>query len=813
MQTYLIKNYLTVILRNLQRNKFFSVLNIMGLGIGMAVAFYINLFIINELSYENMHTKAKRIFRLTMDIHNANYNMQWARLDKDFMNNLPKEMPEIEHFIRFQNYNPRNIKIDNEAYKISNAFSVDKEVFKVFDFKLVRGNPETALQKPNSVVLTESIAKRFFANQEAIDKEIIILDDTGTKKERFRVTGIMQDLPSNTHLPVNLLTSFSSQKERIGWAYTYILLKNAKQANLVQKKLPNFIKKHTSPEDAAMLDFPLQNIQSIHLNSNLAREIMPNGNLTLLYIFGAAGIFILLMSAINFINLNAVISLKRMREIGVRMLLGSSRKNLIFYFLLEALLITCLAAATGVLIMLIFEPFFQQLIPIATSIIEIIPFIIFISLLIGFTAGYYPAFVLSKSKPVVIIKGKSQKKSSNSHWDIKNVLVAVQLILCIVLISSALITRNQFTFMMNKNLGITKEQVLAITNIPDQVKLKYALFKQQLLQISSVKGVTATMEVPSREIRDAGNVFFEGMTQTRENSPIMDVQIVDNDFIDLMAIQLIEGRNFKKGNIANIEEVYHKDPINHLKTQKREYIINESALRMIGWKNANEAIGKQFSWSIADIELQKGSIVGVIKDYHQETLKNRVEPMVLIQEPLWFNNFLIKLSGNNMQTSVKAVEELWKKHFPDYSIEYAFLDDMYNNLYVIERKQLELIYIFSALAILIAFLGIFGLLSYTLKIREKEIAIRKVLGADMTALLVLLGKKFVLLTLLGMAIAVPLTWFSMNHWLQNFVYRIEMNPFNFLIPSLFIICALMLTILWQMRKVAVENPANILRAE
>jgi len=321
------------------------------------------------------------------------------------------------------------------------------------------------------------------------------------------------------------------------------------------------------------------------------------------------------------------------------------------------------------------------------------------------------------------------------------------------------------------------------------------------------------MEVPSREIHDSGQIYAEGVFEDSKNAPVMDIQIIDHDFIRLMGVQFVKGKNLKRGKTINVEEAYNNDPINYLKTRKREYIINETALRMIGWKNAQEALGKRFSWGNGFVDLQKGKIVGVIKDYHQETMKNLIDPLVIISEPLWFNNFLIKLDGKNIHSTVKSIENIWKKYFPDYSMEYSFLDDLYNKLYETERKQLELIYIFSSLAIMIAFLGIFGLLSYTLKTREKEIAIRKVLGANLKSLIVLISKKFIILTILGMFLAIPFTWFTMRQWLQNFVYRVDIQMIDFIIPLLLIISILIFTILSKIRKVAKENPANILRSE
>ena len=810
MNLHLIKNHITIIYRHLLKNKLFAGINILGLGVGLAVTFFISLFIINELSYENMHSNADRIFRLTMHFKDANYDVHWARVTREWINDLEEELPEIEHFIRFQNYDPRNFKIDENTYKIEHAFSTDGDVFEVFDFKLLRGNPEEALKAPHSVVLTESIAQRFFGNEDPMGKEIIVPANTGVEKETFKVTGIMEDLPSNTHLPVNLLTSFRSEEDRRGWAYIYLLLKQKDDAKSIATKMPDIIKKHMSAEDAPKNALPLQSIESIHLNSDLAREIIPNGKLSRVYLFGVVGLFILLMSAINFINLNSVQSLKRMREIGVRKILGSSKIHLIGYFLLEANIITLLASVLGLILVFNLLPVFNQLTPITVPIFTIIPLVIVIALIVGLAAGYYPAFVLSSTKSIQALQSK--EKSPGSRWSIKNVLVAFQLILCISLISSALITRSQFEYLTNKNLGLAKEQRLAITRIPEDVKLKYEFFKEKLNQIPAVKGVTATMEVPSREIRDAGSVFVEGMAQ-EHNDLVMDIQIVDRDFMDVMDVQLLAGRNFKKHPKVNLQEVYQNDPFKYLTTRPREYIINETAMKMAGWKTPEEAVGKRFSWAIGDVKLEQGPVIGVVKDYHQESLRNQVEPIVMTEEPYWIGNIIINLEGTDILNSMQNIQNLWKENFPDYAMDYAFLDELYNRLYETENKQLQLIYLFSGLAVLVAFLGIYGLLSYTLKTREKEIAIRKVLGANLTSITVLLSKKFVVFTLIGMLVAVPVTWYSMNQWLQNFVYRVDINVLSFVIALVVILLVLIFTITVQMRKVALENPANILRAE
>ena len=810
---FLIRNYLKIIFRYIKRNKLFSTINIIGLAIGLSLSFFIALFIINELSYENIHKKRAQIARITMHIQNANYDIHWARLNVEWINRFPENYQEVEHLIRFQDYEPRNIQVGEDSYKVRNAFSVDAEVFKVFDFELIKGNSETALKGPHSVVLTESTAERFFGTSNVLNNELYIVNKTGTEKELYKVTGVMKDLPSNTHLPVNMLTSFSSEQDRKGWAYTYILMKEGVNIDGVQRKLSAFIEESIGSQEAANISMPLQSLSSIHLNSDLAREITTNGKISHVYLFGAVGIFILIMSAINFINLNIAQSLKRLREIGMRKILGSSKVNLIIYFLLEANVITMLATVLGLTIVIIGMPYFVNFTSISVSILVLLPITIIVSLVIGCLAGYYPAFILTKSNVLSAVKNKTGFNPRQKNFSVKNFLIAFQLVLCIILISSALITQSQFEYLVEKNLGFEKEQVLTITNIPQSVKYKYDFIKKELNHIPNINGVCSVMQVPTEAIRDTGPVFAEGKTEDLENPIVMDLQVVDHEFIDLMNIEVLAGRNFTPTEFKELDEDAKNDLFGYLQSQPREYIINETALKMIGWENSEEVIGKMFSWSIGDINLQRGEIVGIIKDFHQESLKARIDPVVLINEPVWINNILVKMDGKNLNQTMTSIEEIWHSNFPEYALEYTFLDDLYNSLYEREQKQLQLIYIFSSLAILIAFLGIFGIISYTLKTREKEIAVRKILGAELSSIFILLSKNFVLITLIGTFVTVPLTWIIMEKWLQNYVYRISINTSSFAIAILVILFVLMLTISFQLSKVTRNNPAKTLRAE
>lgn len=801
-------NYFKIIFRHLLRNRFFSLINILGLTVGLSIAFYISLFIVSELNHENMHSKADSIYRVTMHIQDDNYDVHWARVDRDWAKDLPADIPEVRHLIRFQNYYPRFIQIATDNYKVSHAYSVDSEVFEVFDFKLVQGDPKTALARPYSAVVTKKMARTFFGNQDPMGKEISIVDATGSIQDVYTVTGVMDDLPANTHLPVNMLTSFANEEERTGWAYTYILSQKNTDLASLESKVSEFIQRRAGESDAAIIKLPLQNLKSIHLNSDLAREIRPNGKKSHLWLMASVGLIVLIMSTINFINLNAAQSLRRLPEIGIRKVLGSARVNLVSYFFLESGVLCFVSSALAVLLVALLVPLFQKFAPIPISIVDLILISVIATVVVTLLAGIFPAFVLTKQPVVLSIKSKFNVGSSGKPISTKNLLVALQIILCITLISCSLITKSQFQYLTDKKLGLDKEQLLAILDLPDPIKDKYSLFKNQLEKFSFVSGVTASMQVPSTAIRDTGPIYAEGMTY--EAPPVLDVQIVDEDFINVMGIKLKAGRNFRE---MTSDDANKEDLIEYLQSQSREYIINETALAVIGWDSPEEALGKQFSWSIAGIQLERGPVVGVVEDFHQESLKNSIEPLVMIIEPVWIRNILIKLSGEDMRGQIATIKDLWRENFPEFPMDYAFVDELYQKIYETEARQLELIYFFSALAILIAFMGILGLFAYTMKTREKELAIRKVLGASLSSITFLLSRHFLYLALVGICVALPLTWYVMEKWLENFVYHVDINLLNFLVAIGLIIVVLLFTISLQIKKIDRTNPASILRAD
>lgn len=816
----MLTNYLKVIVRNSRKQWTYSFLNISGLAIGFAAFLLISIYVHFETSFDRFHSKADNIHRLTVHYTSTSgYDTHFARIDQDWTKNIPNEIPEVQKLIRFQNHAPKYIRIGQEKFKHDNAFSTYKDVFEVFDFKLVGGDPETALESPFSVVISEKLAEKYFGTSDPLGQEIFVTGFWSPEETTYKVTGIMRDLPANTHLPVNILFSFQNEEERSWWAYTYLLFQEGADVASVQAKVDAMAVKVNGEAALEGTEYVFQPLTSIHLHSNLAREIKPNGSFAYVKIFSAVAVFILALVVINFMNLTSAMSMGRARETGMRKILGASRRQLIFYALGESLLSSFVAAVAGAGMVLLFFPWFREMTGAENlmSPVELLITISSLSIISGLLGGLYPAFVLSAYKPAAIIKsGKAFAFSRSGRlFSTKRILITLQFAISILLIASALIGRRQFIFLNEKNLGIEKAQVIALTGIPNAVKEKFKLFKDRLEGQQGILGVTACLEVPSREIRDGGNVTAEGMQESSESAPSADVQVIDHDFTSVMSMEFLAGEPLPKSlNYEPIPEfTADGDVEKYLAGKRRAYLINETAMIKIGWKNPEEALGKNISFNIGPYVMQKGPVVGVVKDYHQESLRNKVDPTIMIFEPLWLQNFLIKLETNNIVETLETIEATWNELFPVYPFEYSFLDELYNRLYENERRQLQLLYILSGLAVIIAFIGLFGLIAYSLKTRVKEIAIRKVLGANFAALIRLISKEYLLIMTAGAAIAIPLSIFFVGRWLENYAYRINISADSYLMTVGFIALLLLATVALQTMKSAASNPADTLREE
>ncbi|WP_416868079.1 MAG: FtsX-like permease family protein [Imperialibacter sp.] len=817
----MLTNYLKVIRRNFSKQRAYALLNITGLAIGLAAFILITIYLHFETSFENFHTKSDQIYRLTVHYTSpSGYDTHFARVDADWINGIPEEIPEAEKLIRFQNHEPKFVRIGEEKFRQDNAFVTDKDVFEVFNFPLTKGDAKTALAEPLSIVISEAVAEKYFANEDPMGKEIFITGYWSTDETVYKVTGVMKNLASNTHLPVDMLISFRNEAERSWWAYTYVLFQKGTNMVSVQEKLEAMAIKINGDQALQGTEFVFQPLSDIHLHSNLAREIRPNGSITYVKIFLLVAILILALAIINFMNLTSAMSIARSKEIGVRKILGAGSSQIVFYSLTESVLFSMAAAGLGLALSFLALPVFNEL----TGTENLLPPLVLVAVLLGVAVvtgllgGFYPAFALSSFKPVNIIKTSKAFSigKKTGRFSVKRVLISLQFGISILLIASAMIARQQFVFLNEKNLGMEKDQVIALPGVPDTVKDKFKLFKDKLDGQPGIKGVSACLEVPSREIRDGGTVTAEGIQENVDDAPSMDIQVIDHDFIDVMGMELLAGEPLPKslayeplpqltGANNDVEE--------YLLSKRRAYILNETAMHAIGWQTPEEAIGKNVDWNQGTYKLAKGPVVGVVKDFHQETLKNKVDPIIMVFEPLWLRTFLVKLETNDVASTMSVIEGAWNELFPKYPFEYQFLDELYENLYKNERQQLQLLYLLSGLAITIAFIGLFGLIAYSLKTRVKELAIRKVMGANFTSLIRLIGKEYLLVMLAGAALAIPLSYFWVSKWLENFAYRIDISVMSYLITLAGICLLLMATVALQTIKTTGNNPADTLREE
>lgn len=813
-------HYLKVISRNFYRNRAYSILNLLGLSAGFAVFLYMVIYVHFETNFERFHDKAGRIYRVTDHFKSGdNFEVHWARTPFDFVNQLPEDIPGVERLIRFQNHARKYVRVGDKKFIPSNAYVTDGDVFDVFNFNLIAGNPATALSSPRSMVISRSLAEQYFGEEDPIGKEIFVIGDLDQTETPFNVTGVMEDLPSNTHLPVNMLMSFSDVSERTGWAYCYMLLKEGATIGQVEVEMHNFIRKYLSEEDAKGITLVFQPLQDIHLHSDLAREIVPNGNAFYVRIVMVAGILILIIAVINFMNLSSAMALGRSKEIGLRKLLGAGRRQVTTYLLLESVAYNICALGIGAGIAWLAFPVLQQLITVGflLNFPVLAGGMLIVAISCGIISGIYPLILLTSFKPMEVIRNTKVLSFSRkeSPFNLKRVMVTLQFCISIILAGSTLIAYHQFRYLNEKNLGLEREQVVAIPGVPDKVKERYDAFRNYVRTLPGVAGVAACMEVPSREIRDSGPVLVKGFNDDPSKAPVMDVQIIDPGFAEIMGLEFLAGGNISSDVVpAEIPEFTETFTIqDYLFNQRREYLINETAMRQLGWESTEEAIGQEISWSIGDMVLAPGPVKGVVRDFHQETLRNKVDPLVLVHEPVWLRTFLIKIETQQMQESIGRIQAAWDTMFPLYPMEYHFLDELYENLYKGERVQLQLLFTLTGLAIFIAFTGLIAMIAYALRTRVKEIAIRKVLGATLADLIRMISLEYFVVLLVGSLLAIPVSYYGVKQWLSGFAYRIDISPVSYLLVLVFVAALLMLTIGLQTLKSAMANPADTLRNE
>lgn len=803
----MIRNYLTSVWRYIARNKAFTTINILGLVMGMTAFILIGQYVIHETSYDRFWKDYERVYRLQLDRYdNGELTTRWAAGAAGIGPDMQDNLPEVESHVRFRDANSL-LSNGDIFFKEEKVFFASKDFFKVFGYPLVSGD-STALDGLNKIVISESLAKKYFGNENPMGKTL----KNGGRRD-YEVTGVFKDIPEHSHMRVNALLSMATYAKAIGRAdesairdwywdgwYTYIKLKENIDGATVQAKLPGFVEKLKGDDlrkDHHLMVFNLQALPDIHLDSDFMMEIRPNGSRETTYFLSVIAVLIIIIAWINYINLSTAKSIERAREVGVRKVMGGYRSQLVQQFLSESVLLNTIAVLAAIGAVILLTPWFGQLTgrSLGFSLLMQPWFWIFIVLLIisgSLLSGLYPAFVLSSYKPVDVLKGRFRNTARGAMF--RKGMVIVQFIASITLIVGTYTVYQQIAYMRNQNLGVNINQTLVINTpaVTDSTYTsKYQGFKDQLLKFPEVSSVSSSTAVPGRQ-PDWNAGAIRRLSQRPEEGNQYRIVMMDGDFINGYGLNVLTGRSFSD-DVPN---------------EHTNVMLNESAAKLMGFKNIEEAINDQiYFWD------DTFRIVGVLKNYHQESLKKAVEPLIFRYSKSPGGFYSVKMSVASAPESIQKFESLWKEFYPGSPFHYFFLDDYYNEQYKADQQFGRAFGLFSGLAIFIACLGLFGLSSLMAIQRTKEIGVRKVLGASVSSILTLVSRDLLMLIAVAVVVATPITWYVMNQWLESFAGRIDMGILTFLLPCAGVLLVATLTISIHTLKAARTNPVKSLRYE
>ena len=801
----MVRNYSKIAFRNLLRYKGFSFINIFGLATGIACSLLIFLFVRDEVSYDRFNADAVNIYRVVKDFVNDDGNrLPDATTPPALAPALQKELPEVAHVTRVYPSWGGNFLVKYGDKKITeeNLIRVDSSFFDVFSFPFVSGNAHTAFRELNSVVLTTSAAKRYFGDANPMGK-VLQFDNLGD----MMVTGVVRDVPPNAHFHFDFLVSIRKLGGNVdgswGWYnfYTYMKLKPASSIALVNQKIQALYKRNDAEGTNVFYTQPLT---GIHLDSHLKWELEPNSDRLYVYVFTIIGLFILLIAAINYINLAIAKASVRAKEVGVRKVAGAARSSLLNQFLVESVITCMMASALALLIAQLLLPVVNDLTQKQLSLAanpSVFLYLLLAALGIGLIAGIFPALYLSSFKPIEVLKGL--KLNDRGPLNMRKSLVIIQFTISIALIIGALIISQQLHFIQSAKLGLNKDQVLILKNGGYLSKSDRNAFLNAALQLPGVKKATTADGVVG------GQNWTNSMSlKGSKNSQLVNFLSVGNDFIDALGIELKEGRGFS--------EKYPSDTMTsqsnfQLEETLGSVVLNETAVKDLGIPEP--VIGKQLTWGQDGDTMYYVKVIGVVKDFHFTSLRNEIKPFAFINHPGRQWNITLKLAAFDIQKTLAHLEKDWKQLSPERPFEYTFLDDTYAKLYASETRFQKVFISLVILGIIIACLGLLGLATFAAQQRIKEIGIRKVLGASVASVVTLLSKDFLKLVFIALILAVPIAWYAMNRWLQDFAYRIHIQWWVFVVAAIIAMIIALVTISSQAIKAAITNPVKNLRTE
>lgn len=778
----MLKNYLKIAFRSIRKHKGYSLINIIGLSLGMAICILILLWVQHELSYDRFHKNRDHIYRIYQDYHHAGGISQFSNVPQPVGPEIQNTIPEVEFVTRFLD-DDCTFRYEDKLFTERNVRYIDPSFFRMFSFAIVKGDPEAVFRDPYSLILTESMAEKYFGMEDPIGKVL-----TADSQEQMTVTAVIKDVPDNSFLQFDFLVPYSYltaiEYDVTNWnshnCQIYIMLHKNIDEKQVEDKIYGMIQKH-APDDQSYLQLqPLKQTRLYTLGGEL-------GTIKYVYIFSIIALFILVIACINFMNLATARSAKRAREVGLRKVVGARRMQIIRQFFGESLVLTIVALGLSLLIVEVLLPVFNSLSGKNLSLnssgnLAILASLSGIALFTGLLAGSYPALFLSSFLPGKVLK--STYRSSGSSSILRKVLVVFQFSLSIFLIISTAVIYSQLQYIQSKDLGFNRENLI-YAGIDERIRENYDAIKNEILRNPHISKMTRTFQLPSYN-RYSAPVDWEGKTPDQNIN--FNLSVVDPDYLDTMGLALIQGRNFS----------------DEFTTDTSNFILNEEAVKQMGLE---KPIGKWLEFG------EKGEIIGVVKNYHYMPFSYEIQPLILFYNPNYFRYTMLRISGNEISQTLGFLENIWGKFAPEFPFEYHFLDEDYERIYRTEQRLGELFRYFTFLAIFISCLGLFGLASFMAEQRTKEIGIRKVLGATVSGITLLLSREYTKWVLLANILAWPTAYFAMHKWLEGFAYRVDMSVITFVLAGLLTLFIALLTVSYQAIKASVANPVEVLRQE
>jgi len=808
----MIKNYFKTSFRTLWKNKGFSAINIIGLATGIATCLLIILYVLDELSYDEFNTKATRTYRVNNEVKFGNNHVDLAQAPPMQGPTIVRELPQVEQYTRFRWHNSLLVKKGNENLRETKAIFADSTLLDVFSFTLLSGNPKTILTEPQTLLITESIAKKYF-NRTDVAGENMTIDN----KHNYKISGVIKDIPKQSHFSYDFFIANAEDadsRDEQGWLSenynTYIVLKEGADPVKLVPELDKMMYRKVGPilksainvsiddflKEGGFIKNTLTPLTSIHLHSNKMGELDANGSITYVYIFSAIAVFILLIACVNFMNLSTAKSANRAKEVGVRKVLGSLRKNLVFQFLTESLLVSFISLLLAFLTAVLLLPWFNNLAGKQIHLSLLFQPVMMISavmlvFVVGVLAGSYPAFFLSAFRPIEVLKGKLSGGFRGS-W-LRNTLVVFQFAVSIVLIAGTLVIYSQLQYMRNKDIGFDKNRMLTIQNT-GALNTQATAFKNELLKISGITNATMTGYLPVNGYRNS-NAFFTSPAMDQKSAVITQKWVVDENYIPALGIKLINGRNLSPD----------------FPTDSNAIVINETLANALG----NTGILNKKLYTIEDVaakKIQELHVIGVVKSFNFNSLREMVTPLALGLGKET-GSITVRMNTDNIPGILSQVKNKWQSMASGEPFIYSFMDEEFNNQYLSEQRTGKIFITFAVLAIFIACLGLFGLAAYAAEQRTKEIGIRKVLGASVRNITGLLSKDFLKLVFIASVFAFPVAWWAMHKWLEDFAYRVNISWWVFFVSEMIALFIAIFTVSFQAIKAAMANPVKSLRTE